>query len=488
MKTNDKGITLTVSQEKVLKQMLGFVFNSTDRVFILKGYAGTGKTTLMRFLIKELSGQDRRFVLLAPTGRAAKVLSNITRRETQTIHGMIYSFANLNKDLSDKEEDELNVDSTGQLYINFEPVKLDEKNVRPTVYIVDESSMVTDVEEKLITQAKFGSGKLLTELLEYDRRPDSKYIFVGDPCQLPPIRERLSPALLPEYFERHFDMHPQEAALTEIMRQKGDNDLIRVSHLIRKLCTTAPDDESAYPFTAWARFPLRGNCNVHLHDNLDRMVESYLDNVQSNGYNDAIFISPSNKKCRELSVEIRRKLGFGCDAVQKGDLLMVIQNNYPTGLMNGDMVEVEEVGDRDMYYAGLVFRQVVVRELFTNETKSALLLMQTVTSDMLNLDAMQQTSLFVDFIKRMRRKGIVQNKDKELFRQAMLSDPFLNALRCVYGYAVTCHKAQGGEWNNVYVDFGMMACKPTKEKYQWVYTAVTRAKETLHVLNKPYIQ
>jgi ATP-dependent exoDNAse (exonuclease V) alpha subunit len=486
--SNLSDIKLTVSQQKVLDQLNSFITDPSCRVFILKGYAGTGKTTLMRFLIQLLLEKEKDFILLAPTGRAAKVLSNATGQVAKTIHSLIYSFSNLNKDLSDAKEQELKADSTGQLYLNFEPVVLDEKNNPPTVYIIDESSMVADMEEKNVTQAKFGSGKLLSELLKYDHRPESKFIFVGDPCQLPPVKETASPALMPDYFQKHFDLMALESSLTEIMRQKGDNDLIRASLLIRKLRSSAPIDEQAYHFQTWARFPLRYCRNAQLHKDLDDMIHSYLENIKSNGYNDAIFISPSNKNCHKISRKIRELLGFNSNVVQKGDLLMVVQNNLPTGLMNGDMVEVTHVEPHIMNVAGLAFTGVRVRELFTNEEKDVLLLISTISSDPPNLNSIQQTNLFIDFAIRMKKLGITQKKNEAEFYSIMQSDPYLNALRCSYGYAVTCHKAQGGEWNNVYVDFGMIACNPTQEKYQWVYTAITRAKETLHILNKPYIQ
>ena len=191
-------IKLTVSQDKVLKQMLDFIKHPIDRVFILKGYAGTGKTTLMRYLIEELKLQERHFRLLASTGRAAKILSNLSGQENMqasTIHSLVYTFNGLNKEYDDKEE--VKVDTNGQLFLMFEPSILD-KDSPETIYIIDEASMVSDMPVKLITQAKFGSGRLLKELLDYDNRDKSKYIFVGDPCQLPPIRESLIP--------QHFDL------------------------------------------------------------------------------------------------------------------------------------------------------------------------------------------------------------------------------------------------------------------------------------------
>ena len=174
MEQNDlMNIKLTTSQENVLKQILDFVNNSNDRVFILKGYAGTGKTTLMRFLIQELEASHKDYRLLASTGRAAKVLANLSNRNgsTSTIHTMIYSFNGLSKEYDEKEEPV--VDKDGQLFLVFEPSKLDAKKIPETIYIIDEASMISDVVTKNVTQAKFGEGRLLKELLDYDPRTAS---------------------------------------------------------------------------------------------------------------------------------------------------------------------------------------------------------------------------------------------------------------------------------------------------------------------------
>ena len=483
-------ITLSPQQQQILDSLLAFVKQDDHRVFILKGYAGTGKTTLMRFLIQELKRQKLDFRLLAPTGRAAKVLSNICGTDASTIHSMIYTFTDLNKDLSDTKETELNMSSTGQLYLNFEAVTLDVENTSPAIYIVDEASMVADQEDKNITQAKFGSGKLLTELLEFDTRAESKYIFVGDPCQLPPIQEVQSPALIADYFQQHYHIQAETKSLTQIFRQKSESGLIPVSQQIRKLCENAPVDESYYGYQKmWGRVPLRYCRETNLHYDVGVMADEYVRIVDSEGYNSAIFITPYNKKCTEISSLIRRKLGFDELQVRKGDLLMVIQNNFPTGLMNGDMAEVVDISyEKSFLRANLTFVPVKVRELFTKREVASLLLTDTLYSGTLNLDSVKQTALFVDFVQRMKKRGITQKNNKVQFHEALMHDPYLNALRCNFGYAVTCHKAQGGEWNHVFVDFSNMLCNPTKSKYQWIYTAVTRTRKSIHVLDKLYIQ
>ena len=482
-------IKLTVSQENVLRQIIDFVESSTERVFILKGYAGTGKTTLMRFLIKELTEKDKHYRLLASTGRAAKVLANLSESngETSTIHSMVYSFNGLNKEVEEKEE--LTSDKMGQLYLVFEPSHLDAKAGPDMVYIVDEASMVSDVETKDVTQAKFGDGRLLKALLDYDPRPGSKFIFVGDPCQLPPIEEYYSPALMPEYFQKQFGLKVQEAQLTEIMRQQGISGIVDASKQIRRLYNSAPESSLLYGSQKlWGQLPFRRYKDIMLHPDLEAMLNEYVAKVTRDGLNSAICICRSNKACSQLSVAIRGKLGFTDGRIQQGDLLMVIQNNMATGLMNGDMVIVEEISLETTNRARLTFRQMTVRELFTRRTYTPLVIEEIAYQNRLNLDGSQQQALFIDFIGRMREKGINQ-KQKNAFYDAMFKDPYLNALRCVFGYAITCHKSQGGEWDEVFVHVPRnITLNPTKETYQWVYTSMTRARKTLHMIDDFYIK
>ena len=482
-------IKLTASQDIVLKQILNFVDDPDDRVFILKGYAGTGKTTLMRFLIKALLEKERHYRLLASTGRAAKVLANLseTNGQTSTIHSMVYEFNGLNKEYEEKEEPK--VDKDGQLFLVFEPSKLDEKANPETVYIIDEASMVSDVATKDVTQAKFGDGRLLKELLDYDSRPGSKFIFVGDPCQLPPIEQYFSPALIKDYFLQQFGLTAQEAQLTEIMRQQGVSGIVDASKKIRSLYNTAPESNQVYGNQKlWGFLPFRRYKDIQLHPNLESMLNDYVSKVKLSGLNSAVCICRSNKACGQLSDMIRQKLGYTDSRIQAGDLLMVIQNNMPTKLMNGDMVTVEEIAPQVRMRAQLTFRQVKVKELFTGRTYSTLLIEEIAYQGRLNLDNRQQQALFVDFIIRMKEKGITQ-KQKNAFYDAMFKDPYLNALRCVFGYAITCHKSQGGEWEEVYVHVPRnITLNPIKETYQWVYTSMTRARNTLHMIDDFFIK
>lgn len=228
---------------------------------------------------------------------------------------------------------------------------------------------------------------------------------------------------------------------------------------------------------------------------LKSMEEGYLRDVKQNGYNHSIFICRSNKDCALVSQKIRQQLDFK-KTIEVGDILMVVQNQYTTGLMNGDMVEVVGVESGQIhtpynkYQTHISFRRVTVRELFTQRESTTLLIEETLTTPTNNLNSDQQTSLFVDFITRMKKLGITEKKQSEKFRDNLYNDPYLNALRCSYGYAVTCHKAQGGEWNNVYIHFGArnLTLNPTKSTYQWVYTALTRAKEKIFLVDDFYIK
>lgn len=490
--------TLTPSQENALNKMRHFITDSSDRCFVLRGYAGTGKTTIMRFLLDFIDKENEpiedyenqyEVQLLSTTGRAAKILSNYTGRAARTIHSMIYNFTGFNKDLSDIDEKKATPDETGQLFICWDPTSVDENQQGKIIYIIDESSMISDTETKRVIQSKFGSGKLLSELLYFDTRPTSKFIFVGDPCQLPPIEGTSSPALDPDYLRSVHHQGVQEAMLTEVMRQQDGNRLTIAASNIRTQWKNAPEDKSFYvnKKQLWGMLPLRiyANKEILFFEKKEDMINDYSNNIKLNGYNDSVFICNSNTQCAEISSQLRKEYGFK-KILEKGDLLMVTQNQIITGLMNGDFVEVVNVSNSTestfidnpkgyAYRTELGFREVTVKELFTGKEYTTMLLEHTLNA---NIDERLQTGLYLDFIIRMRRKGITQKKYKE-FKRALETDPYLNALRCSYGYAVTCHKAQGGEWRKVYIDFGRrnFFLNPTKESYQWLYTALTRAKQ-----------
>ncbi len=467
-------IVLTYSQKRAYENFTNFLGDKDARVFILKGYAGTGKTTLIKKFVEDMDRQDVNFHLLASTGRAAKILSNTTKNVARTIHSEIYRFSKINQDIESvvqKKEKNI-VDSNGQLYLDFELCARDEED-EPGVryYIVDEASMVSDKEERSITQAIFGSGKLLRDLLEYDH--NGKFIFVGDACQLPPVNDTISPALDSKYFLKEYEINAYESELTQIMRQAEDNDIVLSAQKVRNLYYN--------PQTwKWAKFPLRGYKNIHILDSQTELVNKYIEAVRTYGFNAATMICLTNKQSSQTTQIVRPAFGHLSTHIEVGDLLIITQNNNITGLMNGDLVIVEEVGSR-VRRAGLTFLQVTVKEIFTGRLCTQLMIEEVLYSNLTNVSKEQHTDMMIDFYYRMKERNINQKSDK--FIEMMMHDPFLNAMRAVYGYSLTCHKSQGGEWDYVFLDIARQV--PVLQKpyvYQWVYTAMTRAKKDLYIV------
>ena len=468
---------LTPNQLQVFNLLLDFINNNKASIFILCGYAGTGKTTMMKEVIHVLEQRELAFSLLASTGRAAKILSNATNHSASTIHSLIYKFSDLNQDMNKlvTQREQEGIDKSGQLLLNFSltPITYQEDS---RYYIIDESSMISDVMDKNATQANFGSGKLLADLLEFDRK--GKFVFVGDICQLPPVLQSFSPALSDEYIKQTYGKSVIKVELKEIVRQSKDNDLILSSQKIRHLYMHPP-------VCTWGKFPLRGYKHIHLYPSQYTLLGAYIKKLQQNGYNKVTMITYSNKACTDLTHIIRPALGFSSSQITAGDLLLVTQNNLISGLMNGDMVTIREIGIRKRL-AGLTFVYVTVQELFSGKIYSQLLIEDIVYGSTINLTQTQQKELFVDFFLRMKRKGISQKSEK--FRTAMITDPYLNALRAVFGYVLTCHKAQGGEWDDVYLDIPRkISREPKATTYQWLYTAMTRARNDLHIVDDFYI-
>lgn len=467
---------LSHDQECAMARFTEFL-NGTCKVFILKGYAGTGKTTIVKEMIKALAGRRYHYQLLASTGRAAKVLQDSVGETASTIHSCIYTYHDFNQDIERivEERKQKGEDSQGQLLLEFGLNVVDSPQ-NPICYIVDEASMVSDTVDGSPCQAVFGTGRLLTDLLDHD--PMGKYVFIGDECQLPPVRQPYSPALSADYFREHFHLTAMEVTLTEIKRQAQDNDIVIAAHKLRALY------EHPQPW-AWAKFPMRGYRHVHLLDSQAELLHGYIQRVAQHGYEDSTLICYTNRQCNTLTHIIRPALGFTSPTLQRGELLLVTQNNCLCGLVNGDMVVVDEVLAQE-HCAGLTFLKVSFHEQLTGRKFSQLLIADVLYANQTNLSSPQQKELFIDFYIRMKKKGLKQKS--EMFKKAMRSDPYLNALRAVWGFALTCHKVQGGEWNHVFLDIPRSFPKTEKPYvYQWVYTAMTRAREELYVVKDFYI-
>lgn len=470
------------AQQKEAIERIGLFVAGSGHCFILKGGAGTGKTTLIASLIQKLSNSQRFLRLLAPTGRAARILGGKTRTQADTIHRAIYSLTNV--EVLEQAE---SANDPG-LRMVF-PLKRDDPGA--TLFIVDEASMVGD-REQAQDILQFGSGRLLADLIDYARlgrpgRPKgsgAKIVFIGDPAQLPPVGETLSPALSSVYLQQHFGLHSEEFELTEVMRQAAGSAILDRATALREAihtrrfntfdCSPAGDEIVATP----------------LMDSVEWVTKA-----RRVGNRIAVLVTYSNSQALDLNRAVREQLwGEDSTDIRAGDLLLVNKNSPKMGLYNGDLVKVQAVLSpptqrqiRLRGYAALVF--LTFREVRlayrnadgTTHQDDYLLLENLLNSRERDLTPLEQRALLVDF--RQRHPDLKPGTAG--FKLAISDDPYFNALQVKYGYAITCHKAQGGEWDTVVVDFSDGRGKRNEDYFRWAYTAITRAKMQLLTINAP---
>lgn len=469
-----RDITLTEHQQDIFNQIMSFIHAPGAGIFILKGYAGTGKTTLLQYIASQLHKENRKFALLASTGRAASVLRSKTNFSASTIHSEIYKFSGVDGDeehIPDDAMPELFGDMTLQFGLRMRDEQDDTK-----VYIVDEASMVSNVLTDNKSFAHFGSGLLLTDFLNTVSR--NKVIFTGDPAQLPPVAQQESPALSEDWFNNNH-IHVKSGTLTEILRQKSDNDILVLATRIRKMVNNTPSYK-------WIKIPVAGIRNVELLPS-QQMKEEYVKYTVSHGYNDTIAVAHSNRNCNEINRYVRKtRYGDENAPLQIGDILMVTQNNHIVPLVNGDFVEVIKIGDKQ-FYSNLRFVDIVVKAKHNDTKFNTLLCLDTLYNGRPNITSEQQRLLMINFSMRLRRKNV--RPKTQAYNEALRKDPFLNSLRANFGYAVTCHKSQGGEWKQVFFFLNKsMYVMKKKSLARWWYTGITRAKEKLYLTDDWWIK
>lgn len=465
---------LTKQQNEVFKKIKAFM-ESDASVFILRGYAGTGKTTMVK-VVTDYIAQSRNMYLMAPTGRAARVLSQKTKRMATTIHKAIYEGTCLvSKGTNDIAETEF------KLVFPISTSKQDGKNV----VIVDEASMLCSrkIKHELY---KFGSDNLMEDLLTFIRPGfGGKVIFVGDPAQLPPVGESVSNALRAEYFQKQ-GLKVMEAELTEVLRQKNDSIILKNAMMIRDLLKKDKRNSLVFEEKKDDVETISANC----------FLEKYLDYRKKSDKNDSVVICFSNKSASRYNRAIRTDL-YGKDVpVRENDVLMIIQNNYNLGRMNGEFVPVLSVGERTQQSApvyvqvgGVKQRKIItlnfVQVTVTNGLGNpclCMLLEDLLNSDKPELSIDETRALYINFC--MRHPELKQGTQQ--FSLVLMQDAYYNAIRAKYGYAVTGHKCQGGEWGKVFVDYtGRTGLD--NDSLRWAYTATTRAQKTLYVANLPHI-
>ncbi len=477
-----KHLNLSPGQEEALHKLEAFLLGQ-EHVFMLKGYAGSGKTTILDGLVNYLHKSQKKYALMAPTGRASKVIREKTGREAYTIHKSIYSL---------KEMVEISEGDSFYYYFKLRNYE----GVHGTIFIIDEASMVSDAKSQG-EFFRFGSGYLLSDLITYSRISDksanTKLIFVGDPCQLAPVNDSHSKALDADYLKEKFKLTTVETELKEVIRQNNQSGILEAASKIRKSISAGFFND----------FNLKQNGK----DIFNPAYENFLGNWQ-NAEGTKIIIASKNKTSLDLNLQIRELL-FGVMnlPVQKGEIVIVGANNQSKGIFNGEFAVVNDVSDsitqRVIYLRGkppvtLTWRDVELvfpdGEKDNNVAKGKLLENFLYGDNYLKPEETQ--ALYVDFTSR--NKGLKPGSPE--FIDAIIKDEYFNCLMIKYGYAVTCHKAQGGEWDNVFSVWDMSNAanfnygtesqkkegKTNEDFYRWAYTAITRASKRLYALNPPY--
>jgi len=453
----------TTDQQRLLDLLADFVWDFTDpkaaqdKVFMVKGYAGTGKTTIISALVKSLPALHLKSVLLAPTGRAAKVLSNYASKTASTIHKKIYRQRSVK-------------DGIGEFV-------LDKNLHKRTIFIVDEASMIANGGGE---NSIFGSGRLLDDLFEYVYSGvECRIILVGDTAQLPPVGLAVSPALDKKVIES-MGFEATECILSNVVRQSDASGILHNATIIRNQIT---EEIGGYPLLDLSLFKdIRKISGAELIEEIENCYNEF-------GMENTIVVCRSNKRAYKYNEGIRRTILWHEDELSVGDYLMVVKNNYfwipeeekskTDFIANGDIVEITRIGKyRELY--GYRFADVSLRFMDYEDLEiDANIVLNTLASETASLSGEENNKFFFTV---MEDYAMLRTKKARI--QAVKENPYFNALQIKFSYAITCHKAQGGQWKAVFVDQGWLKEDMLNIEYlRWLYTAFTRPMERLYLVN-----
>ena len=456
----------TKEQEKAIFMLSDFLLSrERDSVFLLKGYAGTGKTSLLAALVRTMQQLQQRVMLLAPTGRAAKVLSSYAGASAFTIHRKIYR----QKSITDMD--------VFQNDINLQ---------QDTLFIVDEASMIAnDAHDNTV----FGSGRLLDDLMHYVYSCEGcRLVLVGDTAQLPPVGEEESPALSRTMLEG-YGMEVTELQLTQVVRQLEESGILWNATMLRSLIQN--DEMFEFPKLKGKSFPdIKALPGGELIEALEQSYRNY----RTDG---TIVVTRSNKRANIYNNGIRTRILDHEEELSSGDLVMVAKNNYYWAereqaangvasdtmafIANGDVAVVRRLRNERSFY-GFRFADAILEfPDYDNKEMEVTVLLDTLQSEAPALTHQQQEALF---------NGVWEDYPELTNRRERMKclrqDPYYNALQIKYAYAVTCHKAQGGQWEHVYIDQGYITEEMLSPDYfRWLYTAITRATQQVYLVNWP---
>ncbi len=446
----------TLSQKKVVEKLSEYLSSSDySRIFVLNGYAGTGKTTLISALVAVLRETGVKSVLLAPTGRAAKVLTRYSGQQAFTIHKRIYR-QRTNADYESK-------------------YSLDMNKEQGAVFIVDEASMLSDSSGD---GQIFGSGSLLEDLITYVRKGrDCRLILVGDNAQLPPVGADYSPALEPSALLHYGDV--TYTSMDDVVRQSVESGILFNATMVRcmlenNLCEIPRFDLSRPDIEA-----------IDGGEFLEKLQDCY----DTYGRDETIVVTRSNKRANRFNEGVRRYILSAEEAIESGDMLMVVKNNYHyteriencpmSFIANGDIARLKKIRRFEDFY-GFHFADAVLSFADYDDTEiECKILLDTIASESPSLTREESRRLFDEV-----EKDYTDIKSRIKRYKEIRENPHFNAVQVKFAYAVTCHKAQGGQWRAVFVDRCLFGDEPmTKDMLRWLYTAVTRATDKLYLVN-----
>ena len=445
----------TIKQSKLFYLLVEFLFSKNERsLFLLKGYAGTGKTTTISTLVSSLWKINKKSVLLAPTGRAAKVISVYSKKQAFTIHKKIYF---------PKKMPNGSVDFVLQ----------NNKHIN-TIFIVDEASMIPDRPQN---GKLFENGSLLDDLISYVYSGrNCKLILIGDTAQLPPVKLKLSPALEETRLEVEYSKMVHQIELDEVTRQYQNSGILANATLLRTLI----ENNSIY-----FEFDLNFPDIIRLEDGYD-IEDAITGSYDNDGVEDTAIIVRSNKRANQYNQQIRSQIRGQENEISPGDYVMVVKNNYfwlkessEAGFIaNGDTCEVLRIhAIKELY--GFKFAEVDIRMIDYPDQKpfETVLLLDTLASETPSLTYEESNKLY-----EAVREDYCHEKSKYKQLLAVKKNVFFNALQVKFSYAITCHKSQGGQWKTIFIEQPYLPEGPSKEYFRWLYTAITRAQEKLYLI------
>ena len=446
------------SQREGMERLSAFVQGeSLSRIFVMKGYAGTGKTTIIASLVKtirDFKGVKGSSILMAPTGRAAKIMSQYSGEKAYTIHKQIYA---------------LRTRKGGGISFTLKP----NRSVN-TLFIVDEASMITDRNDN------DSYGSLLDDLLSYvTSGRDCKLLLVGDTAQLPPVGYSDSPALDIRVLENNYGMPTEEIFLTDVYRQSEESMILHNATTLRKTLERDNLKKGVIKFRTGEDF-------VRLRDGYD--IQCAIEGAtNSRRQSEAIIITRSNRRAGLFNGQIRSRIKLHEGEIATGDLLMVVKNNYfwvdedsPCGFIaNGDLAEVMAVRESGIIRYGMRFARVELKLVdYPQMSKfEALVLLDTIYSESAALSEAQSSAFYNEVMKDYEKLSMRRRHDE------LSKNEYYNAIQVKFGYAVTCHKSQGGGWDNVFIEQVWLPDENLPKDYiRWLYTAITRAKEKVFMI------